>query len=126
MKNVSISKWSVLVFLLCISLNANAQMPQTPQDILKMALGGLKFDFSGYYEGQPQQQQQQQQQPPQQQQQQRKTWHQCPTCHGTGRMEGHLVTSGGFFYCKECGKERPNGHYHTSCTTCSGQGGRYY
>ena len=118
------SRWNVLVFLLCISLNSNAQMPQTPQDILNMAAGGLQFDFSGYFNGQQPQQQQLQQQ--QQQQQQQKTWHQCPTCHGTGRMEGHMITSGGLVYCKECGKERPNGHYHTTCTTCNGQGGRYY
>ena len=61
MKKNNHSKWFALVILLCISLGAKAQMPQTPQDILNMAAGSLQFDFSGYFNGQQKQQQQPQQ-----------------------------------------------------------------
>ena len=61
MKKNKQSKWFALVILLCISIGAKAQMPQTPQDILNMAAGSLQFDFSGYFNGQQKQQQQQQQ-----------------------------------------------------------------
>jgi hypothetical protein len=60
MKKNKQSKWFALVILLCISIGAKAQMPQTPQDILNMAAGSLQFDFSGYFNGQQKQQQQQQ------------------------------------------------------------------
>ena len=56
MKKNKQSKWFALVILLCISIGAKAQMPQTPQDILNMAAGSLQFDFSGYFNGQQQQQ----------------------------------------------------------------------
>lgn len=47
----------------------------------------------------------------------------CLGCHGSGRIEKHLYTpGGGFFYCTECHRERPNGHYHDNCPGCHGTG----
>ena len=118
MKKNKQSKWFALVILLCISIGAKAQMPQTPQDILNMAAGSLQFDFSGYFNGQQKQQQQ-----PQQQQMQKV---QCRACNGRGRLEGHNYTPGSadmqWPYCSECGTTRPPGHYHYNCPGCHGTG----
>lgn len=94
MKKNKQSKWFALVILLCISIGAKAQMPQTPQDILNMAAGSLQFDFSGYFNGQQQQQKQQQPQYQQQPQQQQMQKVQCRACNGRGRLEGHNYTPG--------------------------------
>ena len=125
MKKNKQSKWFALVILLCISIGAKAQMPQTPQDILNMAAGSLQFDFSGYFNGQ-QKQQQQPQQYQQQLQQQQMQKVQCRACNGRGRLEGHNYTPGSadmqWPYCSECGTTRPPGHYHYNCPGCHGTG----
>ncbi len=47
----------------------------------------------------------------------------CLACHGTGRVERHIYSpGGGFYFCHECGRRRPNGHYHTNCSGCYGTG----
>lgn len=47
----------------------------------------------------------------------------CLACHGTGRVERHIYSpGGGFYFCRECGRKRPNGHYHTNCSGCYGTG----
>ena len=121
MKKNKQSKWFALVILLCISIGAKAQMPQTPQDILNMAAGSLQFDFSGYFNGQQKQQQQQQQY--QQQQMRQKI---CAACNGRRRLEGHNYVPGAadmqWPYCGECGTTRPPGHYHYNCPGCNGTG----
>ena len=126
MKKNKQSKWFALVILLCISIGAKAQMPQTPQDILNMAAGSLQFDFSGYFNGQQKQQQQQQQYQQQQPQQQQMQQVQCRACNGRGRLEGHNYTPGSadmqWPYCSECGTTRPPGHYHYNCPGCHGTG----
>jgi len=126
MKKNKQSKWFALVILLCISIGAKAQMPQTPQDILNMAAGSLQFDFSGYFNGQQQQQKQQQQYQQQQPQQQQMQKVQCRACNGRGRLEGHNYTPGSadmqWPYCSECGTTRPPGHYHYNCPGCHGTG----
>lgn len=126
MKKNKQSKWFALVILLCISIGAKAQMPQTPQDILNMAAGSLQFDFSGYFNGQQKQQQQQQQYQQQQPQQQQMQKVQCRACNGRGRLEGHNYTPGSadmqWPYCSECGTTRPPGHYHYNCPGCHGTG----
>lgn len=126
MKKNKQSKWFALVILLCISIGAKAQMPQTPQDILNMAAGSLQFDFSGYFNGQQQQQKQQQPQYQQQPQQQQMQKVQCRACNGRGRLEGHNYTPGSadmqWPYCSECGTTRPPGHYHYNCPGCHGTG----
>lgn len=122
MKKQSNLKWFASVLLLCISLGANAQIPQTPQDILNMgmkALQNMKFDFSNIEQSAPQQQYQQ----PQQQQMQKV---QCRACNGRERLEGHNYTPGSadmqWPYCSECGTTRPPGHYHYNCPGCHGTG----
>lgn len=126
MKKNKQSKWFALVILLCISIGAKAQMPQTPQDILNMAAGSLQFDFSGYFNGQQKQQQQPQQYQQQQPQQQQMQKVQCRACNGRGRLEGHNYTPGSadmqWPYCSECGTTRPPGHYHYNCPGCHGTG----
>ena len=48
---------------------------------------------------------------------------QCLVCHGTGRREAYVYSPGGrFFFCYECGRRRPSGHYHTNCSGCYGRG----
>lgn len=47
----------------------------------------------------------------------------CLACHGTGRVERYLYSPGSkFFFCHECGRRRPGGHYHTNCSGCYGTG----
>lgn len=47
----------------------------------------------------------------------------CLACHGTGRVERYLYShDSSFFFCRECGRRRPNGHYHTNCSGCYGTG----
>lgn len=128
MKKQSIFKWFALVVLLCISLGAKAQIPQTPQDILNMGINALQnwqFDFSNV--GQSNQQQQQQQQYQQQQQQQQQMRQKiCAACNGRRRLEGHNYVPGAadmqWPYCGECGTTRPPGHYHYNCPGCNGTG----
>ncbi len=123
MKKNKQSKWFALVILLCISIGAKAQMPQTPQDILNMgmnALQNMKFDFSNIEQSAPQQQYQQQ---PQQQQMQKVV---CAACSGRKRLEGQRYVPGAadmeWPYCSECGTTRVPGHYHYNCPGCHGTG----
>ncbi len=130
-------KWACVVLLLCACVDVEAQMPQTPQDIINMAVGSMQFDFSNYVNSTPQQQQQmyqQQQQQYQQQQQQQSQQqnstsssssagqHICKLCNGTGLMIKNDATDFGEKWCETCRTRVPGSHYHNTCVSCGGKG----
>ncbi len=48
----------------------------------------------------------------------------CPVCHGAGNTVEYTSTFGisEEKYCDECGKKVAAGHYHRTCSYCSGKG----
>lgn len=49
----------------------------------------------------------------------------CSLCEGTGEVVAYSVSYvGGLVYCKKCGKDVPEGHYHNTCPSCRGKGYR--